>query len=57
MPARLIPTAGIRGEKEQEMRATSALLAVMTVVPDFARALLRHMKAPAGEVTTFCEVR
>ena len=56
MPARLIPTAGIRGEEEQERRATSALLAVMTVVPDFARAVLGHMRAPAGRVQSFCEV-
>src|SRR5687768_13710284 len=56
MPARLIPTAGIRGEEEQERRATSALLAVMTAVPDFARAVLAYMGAPAGRVKSFCEV-
>jgi hypothetical protein len=28
-PARLIPVAGIRGQDEQERRATSALLAVL----------------------------
>src|SRR5918992_4584037 len=56
MPARLIPTAGIRGEEEQERRATSALLAVMTAVPDFARAVLAHMGAPRGRVRSFCEV-
>src|SRR3954452_21121591 len=56
MPARLIPTAGIRGQDEQERRATSALLAVMTSVPEFARAVLGHMGAPKGGVSAFCEV-
>jgi hypothetical protein len=56
MPARLIPTAGIRGQEEQERRATSAVLAVMTAVPDFARAVLGHMGAPKGGVSSFCEV-
>jgi hypothetical protein len=56
MPARLIPTAGIRGQEEQERRATSALLAVMTAVPGFARAVLGHMGAPKGALTAFCEV-
>jgi hypothetical protein len=56
IPARLIPTAGIRGQEEQERRATSALLAVMTAVPEFARAVLGHMGAPRGGVSSFCEV-
>jgi hypothetical protein len=30
--ARLIPTSGINGAQEQERRATSALLAVMSAV-------------------------
>lgn len=56
LPARLIPTSGIGGAEEQERRATSALLAVLTAVPEFARALLGHMRAPAGRVTTYIEV-
>ncbi len=36
MPARLIPVAGIRGQDEQEIRAASSLLAVMTLRPDGA---------------------
>jgi hypothetical protein len=56
LPARLIPTAGIRGQEEQERRATSALLAVMMAVPEFARSVLAHMGAPKGKVTSFCEV-
>lgn len=31
--ARLIPVAGIRGQDEQEARATSAFLAVLSAVP------------------------
>lgn len=54
--ARLIPTSGINGATEQERRATSALLAVLGVVPDFAKALLSGLGAPAGNVTTFIEV-
>lgn len=55
-PARLIPTSGIRGADEQERRATSALLAVMMAVPEFARSLLKKVGAPAGVVRTFIEV-
>lgn len=56
-PARLIPVAGIRGEEEQERRATSALLAVMHAVPEFGRGLLADAKAPRGRITTFAEVQ
>lgn len=55
--ARLIPTTGIGGQDEQEQRATSSLLAVMKAVPQFGRAILGHLGAPAGRVTTFTEVR
>ena len=54
--ARLIPLTGIRGTTEQETRGTSALLAVISVVPDFSRALLRELGAPAGRPATFTEV-
>lgn len=54
--ARLIPTSGIAGAEEQERRATSALLAVMTAVPDFSRAILAPLSAPSGHVKTFIEV-
>lgn len=56
-PARLIPTAGIRGLEEQEKRATSALLAVLTAVPEFTHALLKDLGAPKGRIRTFCEVQ
>jgi hypothetical protein len=55
--ARLIPTAGIRGQEEQERRATSALLAVLPAVPDFGHALLSDLRAPKGSISTFTEIR
>jgi hypothetical protein len=54
--ARLIPTSGINGAQEQERRATSALLAVMSSVKEFGRALLTPLGAPAGKVEAFIEV-
>jgi hypothetical protein len=57
-PARLIPTAGIRGQEEQEKRATSCLLAVMHAVPEFGHALLKELGAPrAPAIQTFTEIR
>jgi len=56
-PARLLPTAGIRNQNEQERRAASALLAVMGAVPDFCHALLSGMKAPSGTISTYTELR
>ena len=54
--ARLIPTSGINGAEEQERRATSALLAVMTAVREFGRGLTKPLGAPAGTVETYVEV-
>lgn len=54
--ARLIPTSGINGADEQERRATSALLAVLTAVREFGRNLLRPLGAPSGQVEAFIEV-
>lgn len=56
-PARLLPTVGIRGQEEQEKRATSSLLAVMLAVPEFGHALLGPLGAPKGRVSTFAEVQ
>ncbi|WP_240942864.1 stress response protein [Planosporangium thailandense] len=56
LAARLIPTSGINGAEEQERRATSALLAVMSAVREFGRALTQPYGAPAGTVQTFIEV-
>lgn len=54
--ARLIPTSGINGAEEQERRATSALLAVMSAVREFGRVLTQPLGAPAAAVQTFIEV-
>jgi hypothetical protein len=54
--ARLIPTSGINGAEEQERRATSALLAVMTAVKEYGRALVKPLGAPAGTLETYIEV-
>jgi hypothetical protein len=54
--ARLLPTVGIRGAKEQEQRATSALLAVMAGVPSFGRELVADLGAPRGHIDAYTEV-
>ena len=56
-PARLIPAVGIRGQEEQEKRATSSLLAVMRAIPDFGHALLGPLDAPKGRIATYAEVQ
>ena len=57
LPARLIPTSGIRGDREREARATSALLSVLGAVDEFGRTILRtRFGAPAGPVETYIEV-
>jgi hypothetical protein len=53
--ARLIPVSGIKGDQEQERRATSALLAVIEAVPEFGRSILKPLGAPSGRVTAFIE--
>jgi stress response protein SCP2 len=55
-PARLFPVAGIGSGEEQERRATSALLAVMSTVREFGAALTSKCGAPRGTLTTFIEV-
>ena len=48
---------GIRGQEEQEKRATSSLLAVLRAVPEFGYALLGPLGAPKGRIATFTEVQ
>jgi len=55
--ARLIPALGIRGQEEQEKRATSTLLAVMRAVPDFGKSLVAELGAPRGRISTYTEVQ
>lgn len=53
--ARLIPVTGIKGDQDQERRATSAFLAALVGVPDLARTFLKVAGAPVGKVQTFIE--
>ena len=53
--ARLIPVSGLKGDEEQERRTTSAFLAVMEAVPEFAKAILKELQAPAGNLECFIE--
>jgi hypothetical protein len=53
--ARLLPTVGLRGQEEQEKRATSSLLAVMHAVPEFGRGLIADLGAPKGRITTYLD--
>lgn len=58
--ARLIPVAGISSSRDAEARATSALLAVLSIVRPFSKALLTPLGATAGAkamVEAFTEVR
>ena len=54
--ARLFPVAGIGSGEEQERRATSALLAVMSMVREFGAALTARCGAPRGMHATYVEV-
>lgn len=56
-PARLIPTVGIKGQDEQEKRATSSLLSVMQAVPAFGYTVLKELKPPKGKINTYTEIR
>lgn len=51
--ARLIPTSGIKGAEEQERRATSALLAVLSAAREHGRSLLKPLGAPTGNISTY----
>ena len=54
--ARLIPVSGIRNAEEQERRATSALLAVLSAVDEFGLAFTKPYGAPKGRLLAFIEV-
>ena len=55
-PARLIPVSGIRNAEEQERRATSALLAVLSAVDEFSLAITKPLGAIKGTCETYIEV-
>lgn len=54
--ARLIPVSGIRNAEEQERRATSALLAVLSSVDEFGYIFTKPYGAPKGTLRTYIEV-
>ena len=54
--ARLIPITSATGVEARERNAASALLAVLAVVDEFGKALLKPLGAPAGRIETFVEV-
>ena len=57
--ARLIPVVGTKRDREAEQRATSAFLAVLSIVRDFSKELLAPMGASSAEkatVDTYTEV-
>lgn len=54
--ARLIPTSGMSGQDEQEARATSSLLAVLTAVKEFGNGLVRELGGVTGTIETFIEI-
>jgi hypothetical protein len=53
--ARLIPVTTASGVEAKERCSASALLAVMSAVEEFGRALLRPLGAPAGKIEAFVE--
>lgn len=54
--ARLIPISSASGIEAQERRAASALLAVISAVNEFGKALLRPLGAPTGKIEAFIEI-
>ena len=54
--ARLFPVTGIGNPNEQERRGCSVLLAILSSVKEFGRALTARFDAPAGKIETFIEV-
>jgi len=55
--ARLIPVSGIRNAEEQERRATSALLAVLSSVDEFGMAFAKPYGALKSRLEAFIEVQ
>ncbi len=54
--ARLIPVSGIRNAEEQERRAASALLAVLSSVDEFGLAFAKPFGAMKGQFQTYIEI-
>lgn len=54
--ARLIPITSSTGVEAKERNAASALLAVLSHVDEFGRALLKPLGAPGGKIEAFVEI-
>ena len=53
---RLFPVIRISTDREAELRATSALLAMVRAVSEFGRAVVKIAGAPAGKLSCYTEV-
>ena len=53
---RLFPVIRISSDREAELRATSALLAMVCAVSEFGRAVVKIAGAPAGKLSCYTEV-
>ncbi len=54
--ARLFPVVRISSDREAELRATSAFLAMVRAVSEFGRAIVKLAGGPAGNLTCYTEV-
>lgn len=53
---RLFPSVHIKSEREAELRATASLLAMVSAVPEFGRAVVRRAGGSGGLLSCFTEV-
>ncbi len=53
---RLFPPVRISSEREAELRATAALLAIVKGVSAFGRTIVKMAGGPAGKVSCYTEV-
>jgi hypothetical protein len=53
---RLFPSVHIKSEREAELRATASLLAMVSAVPEFGRAVVRRAGGFGGRLSCFTEV-
>ena len=54
--ARLIPVSNVKGDKEKENRATSALLSVLSAVDEFGREFTKQRGAIRGDLQGYSQV-
>ena len=53
---RLFPSHNIKNDREAEIRATAAFLAVTRAVSEFGRAIVSKAGGPSGKLRSFSEV-